>query len=87
MSFPEQAADAARRALTGEWSHVSPTQALEGLDWRTAGERPGGAIRNHVGLPENVELDHAGASDWRCVMGDERGANGLVRIRIPTRVR
>jgi uncharacterized damage-inducible protein DinB len=64
VSFPEQAADAARRALTGEWSHVSPTQALEGLDWRTAGERPGGSpysvfrVLNHMVFWQEIYLDH-----------------------------
>lgn len=56
--------DALARALSGENAHVQAASALDGLDWRQAGARPGGAPHSVFQIVNHLVYWHDHALAW-----------------------
>jgi len=51
-------------ALSGKGAHVEVRKAVEGLDWRITGERPGGAPHSIFQLLNHIVFWHEWAVKW-----------------------
>ena len=51
-------------ALSGKGAHVEVRKAVEGLDWRMAGERPGGVPHSIFQLLNHIVYWHEWAVKW-----------------------